>query len=125
MEAETINANKNKLYYQWYGVKIIRAFHKKEMIKEHIYEKILARRSVVDYSPEIIFEESLIHMSDAKSLTKINQPVKHMRKKWFQWGSIENLQIITRNCPVGIAYWKAENLALDMGISQSEAKKSV
>ena len=84
LQAKPLKSKRENSYYQQYDVKILIALHKQAVIEQHIYKNILSRRSVVDYSPEIIFEESLIHVSDAKSLTKINQPVKHMRKKWFQ-----------------------------------------
>ena len=33
LQSETLNAEKNKSYYQRYGVKRLRAFHKQAMIK--------------------------------------------------------------------------------------------
>ena len=36
LQAETLNAKKNKSYYQWYNVKGLRAFHKQAMIKQQI-----------------------------------------------------------------------------------------
>ena len=63
-----------KSYYQQYGVKQLRAFHKQAMIKQQIYENMLARQSGMDYSPEIQFQKSLINMEESKELTMSNQP---------------------------------------------------
>ena len=62
LQAQTINADKNKSYYQKYDVKQLRAFHNQAMIKQPIYKNILVRRSGVDYSPWIQFQTSLINM---------------------------------------------------------------
>ena len=61
-QAETLNADKNKSYYQKYDVKRLRAFHKQANIKQQIYENMLARKIGVDYSPGIQFETSLLNM---------------------------------------------------------------
>ena len=53
LKAETLNAEKNKSYYQRYDVKRLRAFHKQTMIKQKIYDYMLARRIGMDYSPGI------------------------------------------------------------------------
>ena len=53
LQAETLNAKKNKSYYQLYDAKQLRAFHKQVMIKQQIYENMLERRSGMDYSQEI------------------------------------------------------------------------
>ena len=53
LQAETINAKKDKSYYQRYGVKQLRAFHKQAMIKQQIYDNMLARRSGMNYSQGI------------------------------------------------------------------------
>ena len=45
LQAETLNANKNKSYYQGYDVKRPRAFHKQAMIKQQIYDNMIARQS--------------------------------------------------------------------------------
>ena len=55
LPAGILNDEKNKSYYQQYDVKIMLAFHKQAMIKQQIYENILARRSGMDYSPGINF----------------------------------------------------------------------
>ena len=72
LQAETLNAKKNKSYYQRYGVKRQRAFHKQAMIKQQIYKNVLARRSVMDYSQGIQFQTSIINMEEAKELTMNN-----------------------------------------------------
>ena len=61
LQAKTVNAEKN-IYYQQYNVKIMIAFHKQAMMKQKIYENILARRSGMDYSPVICFETSIFNM---------------------------------------------------------------
>ena len=66
LQAETINANKNKSYYQQYDVKQLIAFHKQVMIKQQIYDNMLARRSGMDYSAGIQFETSIINTEEAK-----------------------------------------------------------
>ena len=61
-QAETLNAKKNKSYYQQYDVKRLRAFHKQAIIKKQIYENMLARKIGLGYSPGIQFERSLLNM---------------------------------------------------------------
>ena len=73
LQSETCNAEKNKSYYQRYNVKIMRAVHKQAMMKQQIYENILARRSGIYYSAGIRFQASLVNTDEAKSLTKNNQ----------------------------------------------------
>ena len=73
LQAETLNAKKNKSYYQRYGFKQLRAFHKQAMIKQQIYNNMLARRSGMDYSQGIHFQTSLVNMEEAKELTMNNQ----------------------------------------------------
>ena len=73
----------------------------------------------MDYSPVIIFEKSLIDMDKANTLTKSNQTVKHKGKKRCRCESIKHLRITSRDSPVGLAFRKAEILALDMRLSQS------
>ena len=58
----------------------MRAFHKQAMIKKHIYDNILARRSEMDYSPGMLFQTSLINIYEVKTLTMNNQPGKSMDK---------------------------------------------
>ena len=55
LQAETLNADKNKSYYKWYDVKRLRAFHKQTMIKQQIHDNMIARRSGMDYSQGIQF----------------------------------------------------------------------
>ena len=66
LQAETLNAEKNKSYYQQYNVKGLKAFHKQAMIKQQIYNNMLARRSGMDYSQGIQFETSIINMEEAQ-----------------------------------------------------------
>ena len=61
LQAETLNARKNKSYYQEYDVKRLRAFHKQAMIKQQIYNNMLARQSGMDYSQGIQFQTSLVN----------------------------------------------------------------
>ena len=44
LQSETLNAEKKKSYYQQYDVKRLRPFHKQEMIKQQIYDNMLARQ---------------------------------------------------------------------------------
>ena len=81
LQAETLNAEKNKSYYQRYDVKRLRAFHKQAMMKQQIYENMLARQSGMDYIPGIQFQTSIINMEESKALTMNNQPGKSMYKK--------------------------------------------
>ena len=73
LQAETLNAKKNKSYYQRYDVKRLRAFHKQAMTKQQIYDNILARRSGINYSQGIHFQKILINMEEAKELIINNQ----------------------------------------------------
>ena len=75
-QAETLNAKKNKSYYQRYGVKRLRAFHKQAITKQQIYDNMLARRSGMDYSQGIQFQTILINMEEAQEITMNNQPKK-------------------------------------------------
>ena len=52
-----------------------------------------------------------------------NQPEKN-QQKWFWCGSNNHLQVTSKDCPVGLEIRRTKKLALGMGISQSEAKKS-
>ena len=69
LNARTIDSNKNKSYNKWYNVKM-RAFHKKAMTKQQIYENIIAGWTGVDYSQIIHFGESLINMNKAAVLAR-------------------------------------------------------
>ena len=77
----------------------------------------------MDYSPGIQFQISIINIEEAKALTVINQKEKKQQKMCW-CGSIKHLRVISKDCPVGIAIRNSKKLALGMGISQSEAKKS-
>ena len=63
-------------------------------------------------------------MDEEKSLTKSNHPKQNKGKKWWWCGSTKHLQVTSRYFPVGIAFRKAKMLALEMELSQYEAKKS-
>ena len=112
VQAEELNANKNKLYYQRYYLKILRAFHQQELIKQNIYENILARQSGIDYSPGMQFQISLINMDKSKEITMNNQPVKSTDTGKRCWcGSLENLLITSKESPIGISYQNAKKRA--------------
>ena len=66
LQAETLNVEKNKSYYQQYDVKRLRSFHKQAMIEQQIYDNMLVRQSGMDYSPGIQYETSLINMEEAQ-----------------------------------------------------------
>ena len=66
LQAETFNAKKNKSYYQQYYAKQLRFFHNRTMIKQQIYDNILARQSGMEYSPGILFKTSIINMEEAQ-----------------------------------------------------------
>ena len=70
-QAETLNDKKNNSYYQRYDVKRLRFFHKQAMIKQKIYDNMLASRSGMDYSQGIHFQTSLVNMEEAKRLTSL------------------------------------------------------
>ena len=74
LQAETLNVEKKKSYYQRYDVKRLRAFHKQTMIKQQLYDNMLARRSGMDYSAGILFQTSIINMEQAQELNTNNQP---------------------------------------------------
>ena len=74
LQAETLNAERKKSYYQRYDVKRLRAFRKQAMIKQLLYDNMLARRSGMDYSAGILFQTSIINMEQAEELTMNNQP---------------------------------------------------
>ena len=79
LQSETLNVKKKNSYYQRYEDKQLRAFHKQAMIKQQIYDNLLARRIGVDYNQGIQFQTSLINMEDTKQLTTNNQPGKSNR----------------------------------------------
>ena len=105
-QAETLNARKNKSYYQRYDVKPLRAVHKQAMIKQQIYDNMLARRSGMDYSQGIQFQTSLVNMEEAKRLTINNQ------QKQCKCGSVKHLRISHKDCPVGLAIRKAKKIGI-------------
>ena len=124
LQAETINAEKKKTYYQRYDVKRLRAFHNQAMIKQQVYDNMLARPSGMEYSAGILFQTSIINMKQAQELTKNNQPEKIEHKR-CRCGSIKHSQVSTKDCPVGLAMRKSKKMALGMALSKSEAKKTV
>ena len=101
----------------------MRAFHKQSMIKQQIYENMLAQRSGMEYSTGIKFQTSIINMEEAKVLTTSNQPENKQQKR-CQCGSIKYSRVTSTDFPVGLAIRKAKKLALGVGLSQSEAKKA-
>ena len=72
LQAKTPNAEKKNPYYQRCDVKILIAFHNQAMIKQPIYENILVRRSGVDYSLGIQFQNIFVIMDKSKALTMKN-----------------------------------------------------
>ena len=69
------------------------------------------------------FQTNLINMEEAKELTMSNQPEKR-QQKLCRCGSIKDLRVSSKDCPVGLAIRKAKKLALGVGLSKSEAKKA-
>ena len=57
----------------------------------------------MDYSQGIQFQTGLVNMEEAKELTMNNQ------QKLCRCGSIKNLRISSKDCPVGLAIRKAKN----------------
>ena len=78
------------------------------MIKQQIYDKMLARRIGMDCSPGIQFQTSLINMEQAKELTMRSQPEKKQQKP-CRYGSIKHSLVSSKYFPVGLAIRKAEN----------------
>ena len=81
LQAETLNAKNNKSYYQWHNVKQMIAIHNQAMMKQNIYDNMLARRSEMEYSPGIQFQTSIINMEEGKELTMSNQLEKKEQKR--------------------------------------------
>ena len=77
----------------------------------------------MDYSPGIKFQTSIISIEEAKELTMSNQP-ENNQQKWCWCGSIKHLRVSSKDFPVGLAIKNAKQLALGMGISQSESNNS-
>ena len=124
LQAETLNAEKKKTYYQRYDIKQLRAFHKQAIIKQQLYDNMLAIRSGMDYSAGILFQTSIINMKQAERLTKNNQ-----QEKWNISGAVvapsSTPELVQR-----IALWDLQcespkKKALGMALSKSEAKKTV
>ena len=51
------------------------------MIKQKIYKNIIARRSVMDYSPWIQLQIIIVDINEAKALAMKNQPGKSTDNK--------------------------------------------
>ena len=116
LQSETLNTEKNKSYYQQYDVKQLRAFHKKAMMKQPIFEIMLARQSGMGYSQGIQSQTIIIKMEEAKELTMSNQ-TENKQQKRCRCGSINKLRVTSKDFPVGLAIRKAKKLALGMGLS--------
>ena len=74
-------------------------------------------------SPGKCFENILVNVEKAKSLTKRNQLEKHKGKKRYQCRPNKHLKITLMGFPVGITFRRAKISTLDVGISKYEAKK--
>ena len=72
----------------------------------------------MDYSQGVQFQTSLVNIEEAKGL-KINN-----QQKQCKGGSIKNLRISSKDCPLGLAIRKAKKLALETAPSKLEAKKA-
>ena len=114
LQAETLNSEKNKSYYQRYGVKQLTALHKQAMIKQQIYDNMLARQSGMDYSPGINFQTSLINMEEAKELTMKNQPGKKQQKRFPMWLH-QTLMSYFKWLPCGTCNWKGQKNGIGDG----------
>ena len=102
LQAETLNAENRKTYYQRYDVTRLRAFRKQAMIKQQLYDNMLARRSGMDCSSGILFKTSIINTEQVQELTMNNQP-KKLEQKRCRCGSIKHSRVSKKNCPVGLA----------------------
>ena len=123
LKTETINADKNKSYYQQYNVKRLRAFHKQAIIQQQINDNMIERRSGMDYSQGIKFETSISNMEEAQELT-MNKKSKKKQQKRCRCGSIKHSRVTSKDFPVGLAIRKAKTLALGMALSKSKSKKA-
>ena len=122
LQAEIINAEKNKSYYQQYDGKLLRAFHKQARIKQQIYDNMLARQSGMDYSQGIQFETSIINMEEAQELTMNNQPEKE--KKTFPVWLHQALTSYFKWLLCWTCIEKGQKIGLGMALAKSEAKKA-
>ena len=118
LQEETLNAKKNKSYYQQYDVKQPRAFHKQAMTKQQIYDNMLARQSGMECSQGIQFQKGLFNMEEVEELKMNNQ------QKQCRCGSIKHLRISSKDFPVGLAIRKAKESALETAPSKLESKKA-
>ena len=101
LQAETLNAEKNKSYYQRHNVKRLRDFHKQAMIKQQINDNMLARKSVMDFSQGVNFETSIINMEEAQEITMNNQ-LGGKQQNWCRCGSIKHSRVTSKDGPVGL-----------------------
>ena len=108
LQAEKLNAEKNKSYYQRYDVTLLRYFHKQAMIPQNFYKNMLARQSEMDYSAWIQFQKSFIYTEEAKQLTMRNQPERKQQKRCW-CGSIKNLRVSSKDWPVLLAIRGTKN----------------
>ena len=77
----------------------------------------------MDYSPEIQFQTSPVNVKEAKELSIINQP-ENKQQNWCRCGCIKHLRIYSKDFHVGLAIRKTQKMALGVGLSKYEAKKS-
>ena len=85
------------------------------MIKQQIYDNILARKIGVDYSQGIHFETSLINMDEAQELTMNTEPKINLQK-WCWCDSINHSRVTSKDCPVGLANRNDQKPTLGMVI---------
>ena len=60
--------------------KIMRSSHKHPIMKNQIQEEILAIKSCMDYSPIIIFKNTIVNVNKSIALTNTNQLENAMEK---------------------------------------------
>ena len=78
------------------------------MMKQKIYEYMLARGSEMEYIPWIQFQTSIINMEEGKEITMSNQ-LENKEQKRCQCGSIKHLRVSYKDYPLGLAIRKAKN----------------
>ena len=76
LQAETLNSEKKKTYYQRYYVKQLRAFHKQAMIKQQVYDNMLARQSewtiVQEYCSKQVSSTLNRHKNSPRTINRKN-----------------------------------------------------
>ena len=80
--------------------KIMRSSHKHPIMKNQIQEEILAIKSCMDYSPIIIFKNTIVNVNKSIALTNTNQLEKFNGEKWFWHGSTNHLMISSKCLPL-------------------------